>query len=153
MDRIRYESRALSAALLTYLQGRGFNIDKVEEAFFKEVPLTIPAISVHFVSSKMQERQMGRDAKSFKRPIQVDAYMESELRAKGIIDAVGDFMDEITVSVTDPMNSNALLAYMTCFDTESIVLDTLPPITTSPELIRWRGVAKCVYDVDYLDTI
>lgn len=150
MERIRFESRSLSSTLLTYLQGLGWNVDAIQEAFITDVPLTVPAVSVHFIQSREHERELGRTYKAFKRPIQIDVYMESKQRAQAIIDAIGDFMDEQTISVTDPTNSNELVAYMTCFDTESIMLDTLAPLATAPTLVRWRGVAKCVYDVDYL---
>lgn len=150
MGKIRFESRALSSALLTYLQGKGWNVSKVEEAFITDVPLTVPAVSVTFIQSREHEREMGRTHKAFKRPVQVDVYMESKSRAQEITDDIGDFMDEQTISVVDPTNTSELLAYMTCFDTESIVLDTLAPAATAPALVRWRGVAKCVYDVDYL---
>lgn len=151
MERIRFESRSLSSALLTYLQGLGWNVDKIEEAFITDTPLTLPAVSVHFIQSREHERELGRTHKAFKRPVQVDVYMESKQRAQAIIDNIGDFMDEQTITVYDPQDTmhTTLLAYMSCFDTESIILDTLAPIATTPELVRWRGVAKCVYDVDY----
>lgn len=149
MERLRFESRSLASALLTYLQALGWNVTAIEEAFITEVPLTLPAVSVHFIASKEQERQLGRAAKSYKRPIQIDAYMETKQRAQAITDSIGDFMDEVPIVVKD--QNNALLANMICFDTESIILDTLSPSALQPALIRWRGVAKCVYDVDYLD--
>lgn len=150
MDRVSLESRSLASSLLTYLTGRGWNVSSVEQGFIRDIPLTVPAVGFTFINSREQERQMGRDNKAFRRPIQVDVYMESKKRADGILDAIADFMDDVTISVTDPMNSEAVVAYMTCFDTESIVLDTLAPVFTAPEITWWRGVAKCVYDVDYL---
>ncbi len=150
MERIRFESRSLSATLQTYLQGLGWNINKVEEAFITDTPLTVPAVSVHFIQSREHERELGRTYKAFKRPVQVDVYMESKQRAQAIVDAIADFMDEQTITVTDPTNSNTTVAYMTVFDTESIILDTLSPNAIAPALVRWRGIAKCVYDVDYI---
>lgn len=151
MDRIRFESRALSTALLNYLQDKGWNINKVEEAFITDVPLTVPAVSVHFVQSREQEREMGRTHKSYKRPIQVDVYMESRQRSQSIVDTIGDFMDEVPIIITDPLVvSGASLGSMICFETDSIILDTLNPLPVTPEIVRYRGVAKCTYDVDYI---
>lgn len=151
MDRIRFESRALSTALLSYLKDRGWNINKIEEAFISDVPLVVPAVGIHFIQSREQERELGRTFKSFKRPVQIDVYMESRQRSQAIVDTIGDFMDEVPISITDPfVVSGASLGSMICFDTESIVLDNLNPLAAAPEVLRWRGVAKCTYDVDYI---
>jgi len=148
MAKVRYERRSFAAGLLTYLQGRGWNINKVHEQFITDVTLELPAVGVHFVPSNMKELQMGRDAQAFTRPIQVDVYMESQQRAEEITDDIGDFMDLEAIPVKD--KDNNVIAYMIS-DSESIRLDTPPLVATSPALVRWRGIASCVYEVNYLD--
>jgi len=149
MAKIRFERRSFATELLTYLQARGWNdIQTIQEQFIKDVPLTLPAVGVHFIPSKMKELQLGRDAPTYTRPVQVDVYMESEQRSEALIDDIGDFMDEISIPVKD--TSSNIIAYMIS-DTESILLETPPLIASSPELIRWRGIATCVYEVHYID--
>lgn len=148
MAKIRFERRSFAVALLAYLQARGWDVTRVEEQFTKDVPLEIPSVGVHFTPSRIRELQMGREAPMYMRPVQVDVYMESEARAEAITDDIGDFMDLEGIEVLDK-DSN-LIAYMQS-DSESIILDTPPLIATSPALVRWRGIAKCIYQVNYLD--
>ena len=148
MAKIRFERRSFATQLLTYLQAQGWDVDRVEEQFIKDVPLTIPAVGVVITPSRVKELQMGRTVASYVRPVQVDVYMESEARAEAITDDIGDFMDLEAIHVKD--KDNNIIAYMIS-DSESIVLDVPPLIATSPALVRWRGIAKCVYDVNYLD--
>lgn len=146
--KIRFERRSLASALLTYLQTNGWNISEIQEQFIKDVPLEIPAVGVHFTPSRVKELQLGREAPTYIRPVQIDVYMESEQRAEAITDDIGDFMDLISVEVKDK-DTNTIAWMMS--DSESIVLDTPPLVATSPALVRWRGIAKCVYETHYLD--
>lgn len=148
MAKIRFERRAFATALLTYLQNAGWNITEIQEQYIKDIPLEIPSVGVHFTPSRVKELQLGRGPAMFVRPVQVDVYMESEQRAEAITDDIGDFMDLEGISVLDK-DSN-LIAYMQS-DSETIILDTPPLIATSPALVRWRGIAKCVYQVNYID--
>jgi len=149
MAKIRFERRSFATELLTYLQGRGWNdVTEIREQFIKDIPLTLPAVGVHFIPSRIKELQLGRNAPTYTRAIQVDVYMESEQRSEAIIDDIGDFMDEISIAVKD--TSSNIIAYMVS-ETDSILLDNPPLQATSPELIRWRGVASCIYEVHYLD--
>jgi hypothetical protein len=148
MAKTRYERRSFASSLLTYLQTAGWNITKVEEQFIKDIPLTVPAVGIHFIPSKMKELQMGRDAPAFVRTIQVDVYMESEQRAEAIIDDIGDFMDLESIAVKD--KDSTIIAYMIS-DSDSILLEIPPLIATAPDLVRWRGIARATYEVNYID--
>jgi len=146
--KVRFERRSFATALLTYLQTAGWNVTTIQEQFIKDIPLEIPAVGVYFIPSKVKELQMGRTVPSYIRPIQVDVYMESESRVEAILDDIGDFMDLESITVKD--TNNNVLAYMIS-DSESILLDSPPPLESTPTLIRWRGIAKCVYEVNYID--
>lgn len=147
MARTYFERRSLASALKTFLQARGWNVTEIKEGFQHDEPVNPNTVSVHFLPSRFQELQMGRDKKSFRRRIQIDAYMESEPRAEAIVDDIMDFVDEVPITVHD-MNSNTT-GTMICYDSESIEGDVLNPIFSQPALLHWRGVITGTYEMHY----
>jgi hypothetical protein len=148
MARKFHERRSLANTLLPYLQTRGWNLTEIREGWQNPDAITLPTVSIYFLPTRFEERQLGRDKKAFARRVQIDCYMESENRADAIVDDIMDFIDEITISVTDSNNNST--ATMACYNTESIVGDVVPPVLTDPELLRWRGVIKATYETDYI---
>jgi hypothetical protein len=151
MPKRTYEKYAVASALATYLQGKGWSsITEVRRGFQSDVPVTVPAVSIYFLPSIFDELQMGRNKPAFQRRVQVDAYMETEERAESIGDDIGAFFDEETVSVVDP-DTSSIIAHVRCFDSSSIIMDTLPPTMTDAKVKRWREVVKATLNVDYLN--
>lgn len=142
-----YERYALAEALKNYLP-TDWGITEVKKGFQSKIPVEVPAVSVYFLPSRFDEVQMSRDQPTFLRRVQVDAYMEDEARADGIADDIADFFDLETISVTDP--STNIIAIMKCYDSQTIVIDTLPPNFADTSVKKWRGVVKAVLQVDYL---
>lgn len=146
-----YERRGFRLALDVYLQSAGYtgtNTLSYREGFQSDQPIVPPMISITIINPKKVSIQMGGGPdKLFKRTIQVDAYMESEERALAINDLVMDFMDLIPVAILDEGNNG--LGSLVCQDTDSIISDVLPPVTSNPKSIRWRGVTKGAYQAHY----
>lgn len=151
MPKRTYEKYAVASALATYLQGKGWTtITEVKRGFQSDVPVTVPAVSIYFLPSRFDELQMGRNQPAFKRRVQVDAYMETEERAESIGDDIGAFFDEETVNVVDA-DSSSIIALVRCYDSNTIVMDTLPPNMTDAKVKRWREVVKATLDVNYFN--
>lgn len=150
MPKRTYEKYAIASALATYLTGKGWPITEVRRGFQSDIPITVPAVSLFYLPSAFDELQMGRDQPAFQRRIQVDAYMETEERAESIGDDIGDFFDEETVSVIDADTSD-IIARIRCYDSSTIIMDTLPPNMSDAKLKRWREVVKATVNVDYLN--
>lgn len=150
MARRPYEKRSVGQALQTYLNNLGWTSLKYAEGFQSEDTIENPQITVRFVPSSIKNLQIGRvegGDRVFIRRVQVDAYMESESRVDAIIDDIMDFIDLIPVQITD-LNSNNL-GTIICYDTESIYSETLPPLTTLPKLLRWRGIVRAEMEAHY----
>ena len=145
------ERHTLAAAMKTYLQARGWNIDGVYEGFKVEQTIEVPTVSLYFLPSRYYELQMGREGtseKSFNRRIQFDTYMESEDRSIAIRDDIADYLDSAFLNIVDPLNSN-VLGTLQCPDSETIRLDTLPPNLTEPKIKRWRSVVQATLLAHY----
>lgn len=147
--RRRYEKRSFGTELTTYLQANGWNVT-YSEGWASDSAIAPPQIAVTFPPSTKKELQLGRVPGTdslFRRIIQVDAYMESEIRADGIIDDIMDFIDVTPVNIVN--ESAAFLGTLICQDTETIYGETLPPITTDPKIGRWRGIVRAEVEVFY----
>jgi hypothetical protein len=147
MASTKFERRSMAAALLTYLQARSWNVTEIKEGFQHEEPVVAPTVSVHFLPSRFQELQMGRDKKSFARRVQIDCYMEQESRAEAIVDDIMDFVDDVPIPVVN--ENSQQVAMMICYNTESIEGDVLNPVYNRPEILRWRGVISATYECHY----
>lgn len=150
MARQFWERKSIASALLTYLQAKGWNITEVREGFPDEV-IALPTVAIHFPPTNFKELEMGRGVvkRNFSRRVQFDAYMENENRANAIADDIMDFVDEVVVVVTD--NESNELAQTACFDTSTIIADTMPPFSPKPAIIKWRGIVKATYETMYFN--
>jgi len=150
MARRNYEKRAFGNALITYLGTKGWSGLTYSEGYGNQHAIKPPQIAVTFPPSRKKELQLGRTSTSdavFNRVIQVDAYMETEMRADAIIDDIMDFIDLTVVVINDP--SSNFLGTLICQNTESIFGETLPPITNDPKIGRYRGVVKAQMEAHY----
>jgi hypothetical protein len=145
-----HERRSLAKSLLTYLQGRGWNLTGILEGFQSQETVIAPTVSVYFLPSAFEELEIGRTKATFTRRVQIDAYMENEDRADAIGDDIMEFMDEVPIVVEDA-NTQEDLANMICYDTSSISSDTLPPILKEPRVKHWRNVSRATYETHYFD--
>jgi hypothetical protein len=150
MAKTHFERHSVALALSTYLVGKGWAaITEVKEGFPDE-GVEIPSVSITFLRSNQFELQLGREdssQKSYLRPVQIDAWMESESRASAIIDDVADFFDEQTIVITKPDASAVGVIY--CENSETIETTTMPPILTQPSVNRWRGIVRCELNAYY----
>jgi hypothetical protein len=142
-----YEERAVSTALLTYLNTAGWSDIVIKEGWDNKTPIALRDISVYVVRNSKTQLEMGSKSKTFKRPIQVDAYMETEAQAGAIADDIMEFMDDVPLNIVD--ETAAILGTMECA-TDSIVSDTLPPNYSNPQVTWWRGVVRGTYESNYL---
>ena len=144
-----YERRSFRNALKTYLESKGWPNDiNYREGFKSGATITIPAVSVHFLPSNKHALQLGPSGEqTYRRIIQVDAYMESEDRAGAISDDVMDFMDVVPIDIVN--ESSVSLGSLICFDTDSIYSEILPPILNNPTIIQWRGVSRGTFEAHY----
>jgi len=145
-----YERHSLASALGTSLNNTGWGIGQVREGFQSELEIQPPMVAVVFLPSRMIELQLGRKLtgnKSYRRAIQVTSYMETEPRAMAIGDDVADFLDLFYINITDPSSNNIGVLY--CPDSESIVVDTLPPNISDARVQRWKSVVSAVLEADY----
>jgi len=145
-----YERQAVADALGTRLNTLTWNIGQVRKGFQTELDIVPPVVAIHFLPSGYLEKQLGRGLtgdKVFERSVQVDCYMETEARAETIADDVGDFMDEFFAQIKDPEGN--ILGNIYCSDSQTIVLDTMPPLFKDAEIKRWRGIVTAVLQADY----
>lgn len=148
MARKYNERRSFATALNTYLQAKGWNLP-IKEGWQHEGTITPPMIGIHFLPSAFTSLEIGRGDKKrdFIRRIQIDCYMENEFTADAITDDIADFVDDVNITVQE-VGTNTELGYMFS-DTESISIETIPPMLTQPKVLRWRGVIKATYEVFY----
>jgi hypothetical protein len=142
-----YEERAVSVGLQTYLATKGWTDIVLKEGWDNITPIALRDVSVYIVRNSKVQLELGSKSKTFKRPIQVDAYMETEAQAGAIADDIMDFMDDMPLAIKD--ESNTVLGSMVC-DTETIVSDTMPPNYSNPKVTWWRGVVRGIYESNYL---
>lgn len=146
-----FERRSVALALEDWLTDAGWNTGKVEEGFQSEETIRVPMVSIYFLPSRYVEKQLGRSTtteKSFTRRVQVDCYMESEPRADAISDDVGEFFDQMFINITDP--SGSILGNIYCPDSETILLDTIPPVMSEVKVKRWRSVIQATLESNYV---
>jgi hypothetical protein len=142
-----YEVRAVSTALQTYLATKGWTDLTPKEGWDNKTPIALRDVSVYIVKSSKVQLELGSKSKTFKRPIQVDAYMETEAQAGAIADDIMDFMDDMPLNIVS--ESNTILGTMVC-DTDTIMSDTMPPNYSNPKVTWWRGVVRGTYESNYL---
>lgn len=150
--RQRYEKRSFGTGLITYLQTAGWNVT-YSEGYQSDEAITPPQIAITFPPSTRKELQLGRipgKDSLFRRIVQVDAYMENERRAEGIIDDIMDYIDIVPVTIVD--QSTSFLGTLICMDTETIFGEVLPPLTTDPKIGRWRAVVRAQMEAHYPDS-
>lgn len=150
MAKQSYEVRSFRNSLSTFLVARGWTDVVFKEGFGQDETIQAPLVAITEMPLREQEFQLGRNVvteKVFLRVFQVDAYMERESRASAIADDISDFMDEISVPVMSPDNTQ--IGYMLC-DTETIRIENVPPNLTNPKVIRWRSITRGTYEVVYL---
>lgn len=146
-----FERRSLASALGTYLNAAQWNIGQVREGFQSELPIQPPLVAVYFLPSQYLELQLGRSItteKSFERRIQIDCYMETEPRAMTIADDVAEFLDEMSVPITDPNGTVLGITYVP--DSTTIITDLMTPRMSDPLSIRWRGIIIASLQSDYI---
>lgn len=145
MARQYNELRAFNLALQPYLASKGWTNLTFKEGFGFDETIATPLIALTLLplSTERLELSQPSSTKYFMRVIQVDVYMESESRVKAIWDDIADFMDEVVIQLP---NSSG---YMLC-DTTTITGDVLEPRMTNPKVIRWRGIIRGRYEVNYL---
>jgi len=141
-----YEERAVSTALQTYLTDKGWTNLRFKEGWDNPTPIAERDVSVYIVRNSKLQLEMGQTSKTYIRPIQVDAYMETEAQAGAIVDDIMDFMDIVPIVIQDE-TGNAL-GSMLC-STNSIISDTVPPIFANPKITWWRGVTRGTYETNY----
>jgi hypothetical protein len=150
MAKVRYEQRSTLDALKTYLIAAGWNDIKYTDGYQPEDTIENPQVVVTFPPSRIRTLQMGRISgkdRMYKRRVQVDVYMESEVRVQGILDDIMDFMDETCIFIK---NENGVeMGTLICYDSESIYADTIPPFMTNPQLLRYRGVVRGEFESFY----
>lgn len=150
MARRTYEKRSLGDALQTYLTSKGWTTITYADGYKSQATVKNPQVTITMPPSTIKELQLGRiegGARMFSRRIQVDAYMESEPRADAIIDDIMDFIDLVPVSIVDP--TATVLGTLICYNTESIYGETLPPATSLPTVLKWRGVVRAEMEALY----
>lgn len=150
MARRTYEKRSFGNALTSYLQTKGWLNLTYSEGYSSGKAITPPQIAVTIPPSSKLDLQLGRtvgEDSVFHRTIQIDAYMESEQRADAIIDDIMDFVDFSPVVIINP--DGDILGSFICYNTDGIIGETLPPITTDPKIGRWRGVVKAPMEAHY----
>ena len=144
-----YERRSFRTALKTYLESQGWPTDiTYREGFQSDATIEVPTVAVHFLPYRKHTLQMAPVGENtYRRIIQVDAYMESEPRAMALADDVMDFMDLIPINIVN--ESSASLGTLICYDTDTISSETMPPILTNPKVDRWRSVTRGTFEAHY----
>lgn len=148
--RVRYEQRSTLLALQAYLTAAGWTGITYSDGYQSDETIVNPQVTVTFPPSSIKVLQLGRVSgkdKTYTRRVQVDAYMESEPRAQSILDDIMDFMDETPISIKN--EANVLLGSLVCYNSESILADTIPPFMETPKLLRYRGVVRGDYEAFY----
>ena len=147
MARELIERSALTSALKTYLEAKGWSVTYREG--FPNTDLTVPTVGVHFMPTSKETLQLGdTDEKLFKRVVQFDAYMENEGRASSICDDIMDFAELESVVITDIVN-NLVVGSLTCQDNDSIYSETFAPNLTDVTVKKWRGIVRATYEAHY----
>lgn len=150
MPRRTYETRSFGTALVTYLGTKGWSGLNYSEAFMFQKTIAPPQISVTIPTGNVKELQLGRVSqadKTYRRLVQVDAYMETERRAEAIIDDIMDFIDETAIIIVDPAGMTQ--GTFICPDSEAIIGEVFAPIITDPKLTRWRGAVRAPMEAHY----
>lgn len=144
-----YEKRSLITVLQTYLTNAGWT-DLQYNDRYTENQLETPQIAVRFVPSRIRTLQIGSiegTDRVYIRRVQIDIYMESEERAGTILDDIMDFFDLIPVPITNPASES--LGALICYDNDTIYAEELPPATTLPPLLAWRGIVRAEMEAHY----
>jgi hypothetical protein len=150
MAREVLERAALTSALNTYLDGRGWTDVTFKEGFDIETTIDPPLVAVHFLPTNAETLQIGNvEDKLFRRVVQFDAYMENELRASAIQDDIMDFADLIPVIITDPLQNALVVGSLICQDNDSIYGENFAPILTDVKVKRWRSIVRATYEAHY----
>lgn len=148
-ERRRWETRAFSTALETYLAARGWTGVKYTEDY-EGGALVLPTINTLIADNGVRDLELGRtttSSKLFRRIIQVDIYAESEHRADAMSDDVMDFMDLTAVYITDL--TNTIIGSLICNETQSIRTEKQPPVFAQPDVIHWRAITKARFEAHY----
>jgi len=148
--RTTFEKRSILGALQTYLTSKGWTTIDYGEGFKSQKTIELPKLAISYLPSKGKQLQLGyvqNGDRIFTRRVQIDVYMESEPRTDGILDDIMDFLDLEVVSIVDP--SSQTLGTLICYDTESILGETLPPATAAPTLLKWRGTVQADMEAHY----
>lgn len=151
MAKIISETRSFRNALKTFLESASWS-DLTFSEGWSELDVTNPLVNIYIGEEGKTELEMGRTTthKLFMRFAQVDVYMESEDRVRTICEDISDFMDTSSIEIRDITSASGyLIGYMTCYNTEGIQSDLIPPIINDPEIIRWRGIVRAPYEAYY----
>lgn len=146
------EIRSFRNALDTYLTSAGFSgLDFREE--FPSTTITVPSVAIHYLPTNKKAMQIGGKSGGedlLSRTIQVDVYMESKDRADVIVESIMDFIELTSIAIVDKDTNT--VGSLICWDDDKIYGDTLAPILTNPQLLRWRGIVRAPMEAHYFGT-
>ena len=147
-----FERNSLARALNTYLTSLGYNNLTITEGWRNNDVINPPHVNVYFLPSRYLELQMGRtNERSFVRRVQIDVYMTTEDKADAITEDIAEYLDNMTINVSRPDNS-LTGGLLLCPDSETITMETLPPVMVDPKVKRWRGVVQATLEAHYLSS-
>jgi len=144
------EINAIIAALNTHLQSTGWGTFTFNHGFDVNTQISAPTMGLHFLPNGPEPLQMGdTNQKYYRRVLQIDSYMDTRGRAIALNDELMDYLDLMAVSIADPLNGNAIVGSIACYDTDSIYSEIAPPNLNNPKVIRWRAITRATLDSFY----
>lgn len=150
VPRTRYEQRSTLNALNTFLTARGYSGITFTDGYQPETVIAPPHVSVHFPPSGPATLQLGRvqgENSFYQRTVVVNAYMENEGRAQGIVDDIIDFWEFECVEIKD--HNNVSLGTVQCNNVDAIIGQVFAPIMGNTQNLRWRGSVTAPVDSYY----
>ncbi len=150
IQRTRFEQRSTLDAIEDFLTTRGYSGITFTDGYQPETVIAPPHVSVHFPPSGPTSLQLGRiqgQDSFYQRTIVVNAYMENEGRAQGIVDDIIDFFEFECVEIKDNFGSN--LGTVQCNNPDGIVGQVFAPIMGNTQNLRWRGSVTAPVDSYY----
>lgn len=144
------EKRALISAFATHLQSLGWGQFTFNSGRDVSTQIVNNTIGIQFLPNGPKPLQVGDTAqKYYQRVLQLDMYVENESRAEALNDALMDFIDLMAVTIVDPLQGNAVVGSIACYNTDSIYSEIAPPNLTNPKVIRWRAIVRATLESFY----
>lgn len=149
--KVRYEQRNLLNDIETYMTTAGWSGITYKDTYQSDKTIVNPQVSLTFLPSRGKALQLGKvlgKDKLFTRIVQLDTYMENDIRSGAIVDDLMDFfLEDMCVFILDPAGNN--IGYISLTTDDSVYGEVVPPLMSAPKLTRYRGIVRATVESFY----